>query len=235
MAVLLDEKPQREGFLEKANKTIVPMSGAIAAVVALIGNQEPLIKYTAIVVSVVLTIAVIFEPLHSFVRLIGRWTFPKRLSGEQRRKLTMLLLDSSAYVSSNHTYSVFYTWGSLAQTLKIPNWSRSSYFDVIRHQLFDMLELTKKFPRHEAYFLEKLSLVVRDVANAAESIQVDLVSELLKDGVGASERGQVRAGWNGCIDAFNLWLKEWERLFKESNHFLGTRCVEYIPIVKRID
>lgn len=234
MAALLNNK-KPDGFLEGFSKTVVPVLGVIATLVALTGSQERFIKYTAMVVSIVLTLVVAIPPIRSFIRLAKLKIFPKRMSVEQRRKLTMLLRDSSFYVSCNHTYSVFYTWGSLAQTLKISNWNRESYFDVVRHQLNDMCEFTEKFSRHEAYMLEKLSMVIRSVASSAEFIRRDVEIELSRSSAEEDVKRQVRVGWNECIDAFNIWLKEWERLFKEANHFVGTSCVEYIQVIKRMD
>lgn len=235
MAYLSEKIEKSEGYLEKANKTAVPVLGVIAAIVALIGSQDALIKYPAIVVSVILTLGVIYSPVYSFFKFSRGKLFPRRLSSEQRNRLTMLLQESPNYVSSSHSYSVFATWGSLAQSLKIPNWNRSEYFDVVRHQLNDMCELTDKFQDHESYMLEKISMVVRNVASAAESVRRELEAELLKEEVEERVRKQVKAGWNECVGTFNAWLKEWERLFREANHFVGTRCADYISVIKRID
>lgn len=234
MAALFEKTKSREGILDKANKTIMPALGIIAALIALIGSQDVWIKYPSIFISLILTSVVVYPLVLSFFKCLRQKIFPRRLTGDQRNRLRMLMKASSDYVSSSHTCSIFYKWESLAQSLKLSDWNRNGYFDVVRHQLYDMCELTGRFHGHEAYMLGKLSMVVRSVAGAAESVYRELHAELSSADVDENVKNRARSDWNECADSFNLWLRDWEKLFKEANHFIGSRCVDYIPRVRQL-
>ncbi|HUY87067.1 MAG TPA: hypothetical protein VMU77_08105 [Acidimicrobiales bacterium] len=193
------------------------------------------IKIVAVAFAVIVGVGILLIQAWDRIGEVIRSRSPSQLPNTYLVRTKVLLGETNNLLSWDYTLSPLYVWHSMASKQQTGIRMNQSYANTVSAWITDLRDQIHGSIGLQPSQLTSLSGAVSAFLRLVEFISDEVKQGVRQPGLTPEEVVAYKREWGTARETFNVWLRDWEKLFRELKQEYALDCAQYLPQVKPLE